>query len=84
LLGSRIIDGLGDFECLIEIPILVVTLGEVEFVLGHFWVEFRELFIDSGRVEEILTHIVAVGEKRHRSASWAKLQLVAEEVDGLG
>jgi hypothetical protein len=83
LLGGCIVDGLGHFECLIEISVFVMALGEVQFVLCDFWIEFGELFVDSGRVEEILTHVVAVGEEGHGSAPGAKLELVAEEVDGL-
>lgn len=63
LLESWVIDGLGDLESLIEISIFVVTLGQVEFVVSNFWVELGELFVDSGGVEEILAHVVAVGEK---------------------
>ena len=42
------------------------------------------MLVDTSRVEKILAHVVAVGEKGHGSASGAKLELVAEEVDGLG
>ena len=60
-----------------------MALSKIEFVLGDFRVEFRELFIYSCRVKKILTHIVAIGKKGHRSTSGAKLELVAEMVDSL-
>ena len=83
LLGVGVADGLRHLQGLIEIPVLVVTLGQIQLVLGDLWVELRELLVDSGRVEEILAHVVAVGKEGHRSASGAELQLVAEVVDGL-
>jgi hypothetical protein len=84
LLRGSVVDRLGDFKSLVEISILVMALGEVEFVLCDFGIKLRELFVDTSRVEKILAHIVAVGEKGHGPASGAELQLIAEEVDGLG
>lgn len=60
-----------------------MALCQVQFVLCDFWIEFGELFVYSSGVEEILAHVVAVGEEGHGSAPGAKLEFVAEEVDGL-
>lgn len=83
LLRSRVIDCLGDFEGLLEISIFVMALGQIQFVLGDFGVEFGELLVDSGWVEEVLAHVVAIGEKGHGSTPRAKLQFVAKVGDGL-
>jgi hypothetical protein len=65
LLRSWVIDPLGDFQGLFEISVFVMTLGQIEFVLSDFWVKLGELFVDSGGVQEVLAHIVAVGEEGH-------------------
>ena len=83
LLRSRIVDCLGDFEGLLEISIFVMTLGQIQFVFCDFGVEFGELLVDSGWVEEVLAHVVAIGEKGHGSTPRAKLQFVAKVGDGL-
>jgi hypothetical protein len=83
LLRSGVVDGLGDLEGLFEITVFIVTLSEVEFVLCDFWIEFRELFVNSCRVEEILTHVVAVSEEGHRPTARAELEFVTEMVNGL-
>ena len=83
MLGVRVADGLRHLEGLIEITVFVVTLSEIQLVLSDLWVEFRELFVDTSRVEEVLTHVVAIGEKGHGSATGTELQLITEVVDGL-
>lgn len=40
LLGVRVADGLRHLEGLIEITVFVVTLSEIQLVLGDLWVEF--------------------------------------------
>jgi hypothetical protein len=62
LLVGWVIYGLRYFQCLLEISVFIVTLSKVKFILGYFGVEFRELFVDSGRVEEVLAHVVAIGK----------------------
>jgi hypothetical protein len=84
LLRRGVIDGLGDFEGLFEVAILVVALREVEFVISDFGVELGELFVDAGGVQEVLAHVVAVGKEGHGAAAGAELQFVAQVVDRLG
>ena len=56
----RVVDRLRDLECLVEVTVFVVTLGQVELVFGHVGVVFGKLLVDSGGVQEILAHVVAV------------------------
>lgn len=63
LLRAGVIDALRNFQSLIEVTIFVVTLGEIKFILCYFWVKLGELFVDSGRVQEILAHVVAIGKQ---------------------
>lgn len=83
LLKSRVADRLGYLQGLLEVAILVVTLSQVEFVFGHVRVELGELFVDSCGVEEVLTHVVAVGEERHGATARTELEFITEVVDGL-
>lgn len=76
LLVGGVLDALTDLESLHEVPVLVVTLGQVQLVLGHVGVVLSQLLVDTGRVQEVLAHEVAVGQQRHRPASGAELQLV--------
>lgn len=63
LLIGWILNVLGHLYSLIIIPIFIVALGKIEFVFGDFRVVFGKLFVDSSRVEEILAHIIAIGQK---------------------
>ena len=63
LLVGRVADRLGHLESLLQITVFVVRLGEVQLVLGHLGVELRELFVNSGRVEEVLAHVVTISEE---------------------
>ena len=63
LLVGWILNVLSYLYCLVIITIFEVTLGKIEFVLGYFRIVFGKLLIDSGGIEEILAHIVAVGKE---------------------
>lgn len=73
LLESGVVNRLSHLQGLVEVPIFVVALSQIELVVSDFWVELRELFVDSSGVEEILAHVIAVGEKGHGSASGTEL-----------
>lgn len=83
MLVGGVLNALRNFQCLSEVPILKVTLGKIELVLGDIGVVLGQLLIDSCGVEEILTHEVAIGKKRHGSTSGTELKLVVKMVDGL-
>ena len=81
--GLRILNPHGHFKRLLQVPILVVTLRQVQLILRDLGIKLRQLLIHSGRVQKVLTHVVAVRQEGHRSTAWTELQLVVQLVDCL-
>ena len=67
----------------LQIPILVVALSQMQFIFGHLGVVLGQLLVHPGGVEEVLAHVVAVGQERHGAAAGAELQLIVEVGNGL-
>ena len=71
-----ILNAHGHLERLLQITILVMTLCQVQLVLRDLGIKLGQLLINSGRVQKVLAHVVAVGQEGHRSTAWTELQLV--------